>query len=52
MINENGEAAGVMHLTYENGNLETLDKDGNILSKIILGENSSFAFPKSNGEMP
>lgn len=49
LINENGEAAGVMHLTYENGNLETLDKDGNILSKIILGENSSLVFPKPNG---
>lgn len=46
---KNGEGLGMMHLT--NGNVEIMDKDGNILSNATLNENSSIIFPKMNGGM-
>ncbi len=46
---KNEEGVGMMHLV--NGNLDVMDKDGNILSSTTLNENSSIVFPRTNGEM-
>ena len=46
---KNGEEVGVMHLTI--GNVDVMDKDGNILSNVTLNENSSIIFPRMNGGM-
>ncbi len=41
---KNGEKVGMMHLV--NGNVEIMDKDGNVLSTTTLNKNSSIVFPK------
>lgn len=48
-FDKNGEVLGAIHFT--NGNLETLDKEGNVLSNISMDKNSSLVFPKMNGGM-
>jgi len=49
-IDRVGEIASVMHLTYDDGNVEILNKDGKVLSKASLGQDVSFVFPKPNEE--
>lgn len=46
---KNEERVGMIYLV--NGNVEIMDKDGNILSNATLNENSSIIFPKMNGGM-
>jgi hypothetical protein len=46
---KNEENVGMMYLV--NGNVNVMDKDGNILSNATLNENSSIIFPKMNGGM-
>jgi len=46
---KNEEKVGMMYLV--NGNVDVMDKDGNILSNATLNENSSIIFPKMTGGM-
>jgi len=48
-FDKNGEVLGVMHLI--NGNVDVMDKDGNVLSNTTLDENSSIIFPRMTGGM-
>lgn len=44
---KNEENVGMMHLV--DGNVDVMDKDGNILSNTTLNENSSIIFPRMTG---
>jgi hypothetical protein len=46
---KNEENVGMMYLV--NGNVDVMDKDGNVLSNTTLNENSSIIFPKMTGGM-
>jgi len=46
---KNEERVGMIYLV--NGNVDVMDKDGNILSNTTLNENSSIVFPRMNGGM-
>lgn len=46
-IDRVGAAAPVIQLTYDDGNVEILNEDGQVLSKASLGQDASLMFPQT-----
>ncbi len=47
LFDKNGKVLGAMHLI--NGNVEIMDRNGNVLSSTTFDKNSSLIFPRMNG---